>query len=422
MTDKELLRQMLGITDPWDIKTVQLDREAKQLRIEVQCTQAHWADENGRKLPVHGYVDREWRHLDAFQFQTVIYGRVPRVRYPEDPPPGDDDGSCASTRSGRTGVVNVPWAERFSRWTRLFERFAIEIILACRNHKDAADILGLSWDEVQRIQQRAVARGLERRVDEAIPFVGIDEKSFGRGHDYATVVFDLSGRRVLDVGPGRKQSDAEAVLKAAIATEHLEEVTAISMDMSRSFIAAAAAVIPGASVVFDRFHVSQLLNKGIDQVRRAEHKRLRAQGDESLKKTRYQWLIAPENMGEEQRAQFELIFAGNAIVSRAWTDRENFALFWESKSEGEARALFKKWERTVHRRRGHEPMKKVAATLRRHLEGLLNYISHPISNGFAEGINSLIAVLKGAARGLRNFANFRTRILFFHGKLNLLPE
>ncbi|RYD38450.1 MAG: hypothetical protein EOP86_00830 [Verrucomicrobiaceae bacterium] len=51
----------------------------------------------------------------------------------------------------------------------------------------------------------------------------------------------------------------------------------------------------------------------------------------------------------------------------------------------------------------------MAATLHRHLGGLINYITHPLTNGLAEGINSLITVLKGAAGGLRN----SIRVLFF---------
>lgn len=44
------------------------DVAAKRLGIEVECTQEHWADEQGRKLPIHGYEERRWRHLGAFQF------------------------------------------------------------------------------------------------------------------------------------------------------------------------------------------------------------------------------------------------------------------------------------------------------------------------------------------------------------------
>jgi hypothetical protein len=51
--------------------------------------------------------------------------------------------------------------------------------------KAAAALLGLSWDAVQTIMDRAVARGLERREATPIKHIGIDEKSFGRGRGIA---------------------------------------------------------------------------------------------------------------------------------------------------------------------------------------------------------------------------------------------
>jgi transposase len=63
----------------------------------------------------------------------------------------------------------------------------------------------------------------------------------------------------------------------------------------------------------------------------------------------------------------------------------------------------------------------VARMLKRHLEHLLTYLKHQITNAVTEGLNFKIQSLKSAARGFRNFKNDRTRILFFCGKLNLQP-
>ena len=63
----------------------------------------------------------------------------------------------------------------------------------------------------------------------------------------------------------------------------------------------------------------------------------------------------------------------------------------------------------------------VARTLKRHLENLLTYLQHRITNAVTEGLNSKIQSIKSAARGFRNFNNYRTRILFFCGKLDLYP-
>ncbi len=59
--------------------------------------------------------------------------------------------------------------------------------------------------------------------------------------------------------------------------------------------------------------------------------------------------------------------------------------------------------------------------LKRHLQGLLNFVRIPITNAVAEGFNSKIQAIKADARGFRNFLNYRTRVLFFCGKLDLLP-
>ena len=56
------------------------------------------------------------------------------------------------------------------------------------------------------------------------------------------------------------------------------------------------------------------------------------------------------------------------------------------------------------------------------VENLLTYFTYAISNAMTEGFNSKIQSLKQAARGFRTFANFRIRILFFCGKLNLYPS
>ncbi|QDU44543.1 hypothetical protein Mal52_30260 [Symmachiella dynata] len=66
-------------------------------------------------------------------------------------------------------------------------------------------------------------------------------------------------------------------------------------------------------------------------------------------------------------------------------------------------------------------MIKVGRMLKRHLDNLVTWFRHPISNGPVEGFNSRIQAIKSAARGFRNFENYRIRILFFCGSLNLEP-
>jgi|GEM_PF-6128781 len=62
-----------------------------------------------------------------------------------------------------------------------------------------------------------------------------------------------------------------------------------------------------------------------------------------------------------------------------------------------------------------------AATLKKHLLGLLEYFHHQITNAVTEAFNATIQSLKATARGFRNFDHYKIRIHFFLGRLNLHP-
>lgn len=402
MKDTEFFEQALGLVEPWQVKSVRMEVAARRVEVELECRKTVWA-EGGARLHIQGYEQRTWRHLDTMQFETVLKARVPRVKYPD----------------GHTEMVQVPWAAPHGRFPLLFESFAIEVRLACQSVRAACALLGLNWGSAQRIMDRAVERGLARRSLEGIERVGMDEKSFGRGHDYIGLLNDLDGSRVVEVTPGHDTESGRRLWQALDQAQR-EKVQAAAMDMSAGFAAATRLEAPQALIVYDKFHVSALLNKAVDLVRRQEHRRLSEEGDESLKGTKQLWLYNPVNLSQERLAQFEEVLQGNPKTSRAWLVKENFCGFWDQEGRWQGEGYFKKWYHHAIRTR-LEPIKKVARTLKRHLEGLLNYFEHRITNAASESINSRIQALKANARGFREFDNYRTRILFFLGKLHMAP-
>ena len=99
-------------------------------------------------------------------------------------------------------------------------------------------------------------------------------------------------------------------------------------------------------------------------------------------------------------------------VARAWAAKERFTKLWEYQAEGWARRFLEAWFGWVSRSR-LKPVVEVAQLLERHLDNLLTCLRHHITNAVAGGLNSKIQSLKSAARGCRNFRNYRIRILFF---------
>ena len=302
----------------------------------------------------------------------------------------------------------------------MFEAFAIRVLQACSSVKQAATLLRLDWDTVQGIMKRAVERGLERSETEQITQIGIDEKSFFRGHNYVSIMTDISGSRVLEIVEGRTEEATDSLWKT-LSEEQRTKVQAVSMDTWPAFIASTGKNAPSASIVFDVFHVSKHLNEAVDHVRRQENKSLKKDSDPTLVGTKQMWLFNPENLSFNRLLRFSEFKEQSLRTGRAWAMKEQFRTFWECFSRVTALGFFEQWYQWASKSK-LTPMVAKAAMLKRHLPGLLNNFKHRMTNAMSEGFNSKIQQIKSNAQGFRSFQSYRVRILFFYGKLDLLPR
>ena len=174
--------------------------------------------------------------------------------------------------------------------------------------------------------QRAVDRGLARRPAIITPLLGVAEKSF-QGREFVTVVCDLEQGTVLQVAAGRG-SDARRGCYEAMTPEQRAGVLAVAMDRHQPYVAATTALLPEATIVFDKFHIAKLAGTALDQVRRLEAKQLAADGDERLKGTRYSWLRNPLEENAEQRQAFEPLRRSKLKTARAWAIKETLMDFF----------------------------------------------------------------------------------------------
>jgi transposase len=314
-------------------------------------------------------------------------------------------------------TVTVPWADAHARFTLLFERFAIEVLKGTSNITRAMALLKIGWEQAQAIRERAVERGMARRIDEPIPYVGIDEKSFLKGQKYVSIMTDLESGRVLDVVEDRTKESAKTLIKTGLSDTQRVSVRAASMDMWRPFMDAWGETSM-APIVHDKFHVSKYLGKAVDRVRRSEHHSLLKGGDERLKGAKY--LFLKNRLNGDEKTRFYSLMKSDFKVGRAWALKEMFRHFWDFVRECAARSFFNRWYfRSTHSRL--KPIIDVAKMLKRHVSGLLSHCAHDITNAVTEGLNSKIQFVKASARGFRSFAHYRIAILFYCGKLDMLP-
>ena len=393
MFTEQFFDLLLDFGVDWKVKEVESNPENCEVDIYVEYI--------GREKVYDYAPPRRWRHLDTMQFKTFINASLPRFELPD----------------GKVKTISVPWADKHARHTFLFESAVISLLLATKNQRQTANLMGCKFDVVNRILHNATERGLERRNDAETVFeeLSIDEKAFQKGHFYATVLSHPSEDRVLDIEKHRTLESCRKLFDKALTVSQLEEVKKISMDMWQAFINIAGSKLPNAEVVHDKFHLIKYLTEAIDKVRKREVKT-----HEELKHSRYAMLKNEENLTEKQRIKFAEIRSANFEVSRAWEARENFKEVFKNADFEASEAIFGEWYKSV-KESGIKEVIKVAEMFSRHLKGVLNAMTSNFSNALAERLNGKIQLLKSIGRGYRRFENFRSAILFFYGKLDLFP-
>jgi len=344
--------------------------------------------------------ERTWRHLDTMQFKTIIHSSVPRIDCP--------------THGVQT--IAIPWSKKYSRFTILFERLAIDLLRSCQNQKSAQELLRLSWEEIHHIQEKAVERGLRSRQNLPLPHLGVDEKSFKKNHSYVTLTYDLNRSTVLDVAPDRKETSLSALFDSMTPSQK-ESIQAVAVDIWDPFLSAIKKCLPHASIVHDKFHLMRHLLQGVDNVRKQEAKTHHG----LLKGTKYLWLKNPKNWTPWQKDHFDALKTQELTTGKAWAYKELFQEFFHCDHEEAGRNFFIKWYWEVTHS-GLKPLIAIAKMFKAHLSHIVSFLTHRITNAVAEGINSKIQQIKSAAQGFRNFQNYQIAILFHCGGLNLYPQ
>lgn len=406
MRDTQLYQQILGLSDPWTVTSVELDRTAGSVQVQVEPRpDAQFSCPTcGKPTPGYDRRTRRWRHLDTCQYTTILEASVPRLSCPEH------------------GVVTVavPWAEPGSGFTAMFEALVIDWLHEA-SIQAVARQLRVSWSSIDRIMTRAVARGMARREAVSPQRLCVDETSFQKRHEYVTVVTDPDAGHVLHVADDRKTESLEQFY-AGLDAAQKAAIRGVSMDMWPAFITATRRHIPDADrkIGFDKFHVAKLLGDAVDKVRRQEHRSLSADGVGTLKGSKYAWLTNPDNMTDAQHARFTALRHSTLKTARAWALKDMAMQLWDYRSRTWAEKAWRRWLGWAQRCR-LRPLRVVANTIRRQLWGILNAIVLDLHNGHAESMNSRIQRLKHRACGFRNRDRFRNAIYFHLGGLQLYP-
>ena len=398
---ESLFAKALRLESPWEIKKIEFHEGGGEIKVYIDFPRGSVfsCPTCGKEVKAYDTTEKEWRHLNFFQYACYLVVRVPRTNCP-------DDGILQ---------IDVLWAREGADFTFLFGSFAMTLVREMPVNK-VSQIIEVDDNKLWRMMHYYTEAARQQEDYSGVEQIGVDETSKAKGHDYVSLFVDLAKKRTIFVAEGKGSETMTAFVKDF--KEHHgdpQSITDVSIDMSPAFIKGVAENLPNAAITFDKYHIMKIINAAVDSVRKAETKE-----QWLLRGQKYLFLKNRENLTESQLKALENIESMpkiNLKTVKAYHIRENFQeIYKETTQEGFEKALKKWYFWATHSR--IEEIKEAAKTVKRHWSGVLRWYKSKINNGILEGLNSLVQAAKAKARGYRTFKNLRTMTYMLTGKLD----
>jgi len=302
------------------------------------------------------------------------------------------DGKCRYSKS-------IP--SMLLQYTKLTDNTSVSILL------------GLSKSTVYRMDYAELTKRLENYADNIPQLSGIavDEVAHKTGHNYATIITNQKDGKVIWVEKDRETKslvNAYDRFKGKFST-----VNVATMDFWKPYENATHLCLPGCQIIYDRFHLSRILNKALEDERRAYQNELSKDERKYIKKhTRWILLRRYHNFSPYHKDRLEELKEHNDWLYELYLLKEDFlSIFDEENITKEiAKQLITNWISLVMQK-SFESLKKFAKNLMDRLDKVLSWFDYRISNGKAEGINNVIKTILKRGYGYSDFHYFRLKIL-----------
>ena len=308
------------------------------------------------------------------------------------------------TCCGKRFYEEAPFLMKYQRVTisvrnQIFESFAGSI----QSVTDLSHTLGLSASSVRHYLD------LITPAPKPLPRVmGIDEfKGNAGGQKFQVVITDLETREVVDILEDRS---TKTLVEYFNLRPEKGNVEVIAMDLSNQFRLVAATCFPEAEIVADRFHLHRSVLWSMGRVRKSEQKHLGSTYRKFFKHSKRILYKRYEVLSDAEKEALTVMFQYSSDLLRAWMVKEAFFDIMDLRDGELIRSALGKWIKVIEDFQVSSFYGNVK-TIRSWIDPVVASALSPYSNGFTEGVNNKIKVLKRNAYGLRNADRFRSRIM-----------
>lgn len=311
---------------------------------------------------------------------------------------------------GHLSWPRLPFMEGTRRYTRSFALTVLDL-LQFGTVKSVANYLQVGWDMIKEIHKIKLST-LYKKLDlSTLTYLGIDEFSIQKGHKYMTIFVDLQTGRIIHATEGRSSEDVAPFLQKL--ARRAKNLKAVAIDLSQSYIKGIKEHLGHVDIVFDRYHISALANKSIDDLRKEMQVNLDREGKRYLKGSRYLFLYNYSNLTDEKRKKLQAILEVNEPIAYMYNMKELLSYFWKFKTPELAKEFLYSWCHDALTS-GIKQFVRLGMTINKFKDQILNYFKHQITNGVVEGTNNKIKTLKRQVYGFRDMEYFKLRLYHLH--------
>ena len=238
--------------------------------------------------------------------------------------------------------------------------------------------------------------------------LSIDEfKGNAGGQRFQAIITDAKNHKVLDILPNRTLDTLSAYFRAFSTRKSVKYFV---MDMNRAYLELAKTCFPQATVVIDKYHVVRQAIWSFENVRKTEQSKFSDGRRKYFKRSRKLLLKHPDSLTDEERDQVSIMLLTSERLQIAYNLKNKFQNFMRSKDKISATLALKEWTLLAEYFQLPE-FKNCLRAVHNWDKYILNAFGCSYTNGYTEGCNNKIKVLKRVSYGVRNFPRFRNRIL-----------